>query len=91
MAKYRRLYIENAIKFIWLFENHEYVTAKMVANHLDICLSNAHRWIRDASLAMPIYNYGKLSTWGRSSIKYGLMKYEEEKPSVISTGLNKKS
>ena len=72
MKQYRRAYIESSIKFIKLFEDSKYVTAKMVMSELGICRSNSHRWIRDASLVMPIYESGRME--GSSTKKYSLLK-----------------
>jgi hypothetical protein len=75
MASYRRRFVENSIKFIGLFESNEFVTAKMIMKELGICRSNAHRWIRDASMVMPIYESGKIRTGkpGFETIKYRLL------------------
>ena len=74
MAKYRRRFIENSIKFIRLFENSEFVTSKMVQEELGICRSNAYRWIRDASIVMPIYESGHIRGGkGFPTTKYRLL------------------
>ena len=76
MASYRRPFIENAIKFVKLFENHEFVTAKMVQEELGLYKTNAYRWIRDGSLVMPIYESGKIETGDRGypTTKYSILK-----------------
>jgi hypothetical protein len=68
-------HVEKAIKFIDLFKRNEFVTASMVMQTLGVCRTNAHRWIKSASLVMPIYEAGEISTGGRgrSEIRYAIL------------------
>lgn len=68
-------HIEKALVFIKLFDECEFVTADMIMKHLGVCRTNAHRWIKSASLVMPIYECGEVFTIGRGrrKIKYAIL------------------
>jgi len=72
---FRQDHIEKALKLIALFENNDFVTAAMIMRHLGVCRTNAHRWIKSASLVLPIYEAGEIYTGGRgrSVIKYTIL------------------